>query len=68
VVAGCTLGQAVTAPLRGRLADQRGLILVATLCGIGYALALLAGSLSRGPAGALSGQRRGDRRDPHAPR
>ena len=41
-VAGYTLGQAVTAPLRGRLADRRGLIPVAACCGIGYALALLA--------------------------
>jgi MFS family permease len=58
VVAGYTLGQAVTAPLRGRLADRRGLIPVATRCGIGYALALLgllASTLSRGPAGALIG-------------
>ena len=56
VLAGYTLGQAVTAPLRGRLADRRGLIPVAIRCGIGYALALLtllASSLSRGPAGAL---------------
>src|SRR5580704_11050081 len=58
VVAGYTLGQAVTAPLRGRLADRRGLIPVATRCGIGYALALLAllaSSLARGPAGLLIG-------------
>jgi MFS family permease len=58
VLAGYTLGQAVTAPLRGRLADRRGLIPVATLCGIGYALALLgllASTLSRGPTGALIG-------------
>jgi MFS family permease len=54
VVAGYTLGQAVTAPLRGRLADRLGLVPVATACGIGYALALLgllASALSRGPAG-----------------
>jgi MFS family permease len=54
VVASYTLGQAVTAPLRGRLADRRGLAPVATACGIGYALALLgllASALSRGPAG-----------------
>jgi MFS family permease len=58
VVAGYTLGQAVTAPLRGRLADRRGLIPVATVGGIGYALALLgllASALSRGPAGLLVG-------------
>ena len=54
VVAGYTLGQAVTGPLRGRLADRRGLVPVATVCGLGYAaalLALLASALSRGPAG-----------------
>jgi MFS family permease len=58
VVAGYTLGQAVTAPLRGRLADRRGLIPVAIVGGIGYALALLgllASALSRGPAGLLVG-------------
>src|SRR6202161_2254073 len=56
VVAGYTLGQAATGPLRGRLADRRGLIPVATACGIGYVLALLAlltSALSRGPAGML---------------
>ena len=42
VVAGYTLGQAVTGPVRGRLADRRGLIPVAVACGTGYALALLA--------------------------
>jgi MFS family permease len=58
VVAGYTLGQAVTAPLRGRLADRRGLLPVAVICGIGYALALLAllaSALARGPAGLLIG-------------
>jgi MFS family permease len=58
VVASYTLGQAVTAPLRGRLADRRGLVPVATVCGIGYALALLgllASALSRGPAGMEAG-------------
>jgi MFS family permease len=58
VVAGYTLGQAVTGPLRGRLADRRGLIPVAAVCGIGYAaalLALLGTALSRGPAGLLIG-------------
>jgi MFS family permease len=57
-VAGYTLGQAVTAPLRGRLADRRGLIPVAAFCGIGYALALLgllASTLSRGPAAMVIG-------------
>ena len=55
-LAGYTLGAAVTAPLRGRLADRRGLFGVAAVCGIGYALAwlgLLGGSLARGPAGLL---------------
>ena len=58
VVAGYTLGQAVTAPLRGRLADRRGLIPVAIVGGIGYALALLgllASTLSRGPAAMVIG-------------
>jgi MFS family permease len=58
VVAGYTLGQAATAPLRGRLADRRGLVPVAAFCGVGYALALLAllaGSLDRAPAGLLIG-------------
>src|SRR5258708_33077080 len=57
-LAGYTLGAAVTAPLRGRLADRRGLFGVAAVCGIGYALAwlgLLGGSLARGPAGLLVG-------------
>jgi len=56
VVAGYTLGQAVTGPLRGRLADRRGLAPVAARCSIGYALALLAllgCSLARAPAGLL---------------
>jgi MFS family permease len=58
VVAGYTLGQAVTAPLRGRQADRSGLVRVATVCGIGYTLALLAlliSAVSRGPAGMLIG-------------
>jgi MFS family permease len=57
-LAGYTLGAAVTAPVRGRLADRRGLFGVAAACGIGYALAwlgLLGGSLARGPAGLLVG-------------
>jgi MFS family permease len=56
VVAAYTLGMALTAPLRGRLADRYGLIPVAAACGIGYALALLGllfSALSRGPAGTL---------------
>jgi MFS family permease len=58
VVAGYTLGQAVTGPVRGRLADRRGLIPVAVACGTGYALALLAllgCALVKAPAGLLIG-------------
>ncbi|MFY9930185.1 MAG: MFS transporter [Streptosporangiaceae bacterium] len=58
VVAAYTLGQAVTGPVRGRLADRRGLVPVAVLCGTGYVLALaglLASSLARAPAGLLVG-------------
>src|SRR6201986_97976 len=58
VVAGYTLGQAVTAPVRGRLADRRGLVPAAVLCGSGYVLALaalLASSLARAPAALLIG-------------
>src|SRR5580704_7860965 len=58
VVAGYTLGQAATGPLRGRLADRRGLVRVATFCTLGYALALLAllaGALAAAPAGLLVG-------------
>jgi MFS family permease len=56
VVAGYTLGQAVTGPLRGRLADRYGLARVCAACGCGYAVALLgllAGSLAGAPAGLL---------------
>jgi MFS family permease len=56
VVTGYTLGQAVTGPLRGRLADRRGLAVVCAACGGVYALALLcllAGSLAGGPAWLL---------------
>ncbi|MGH3234361.1 MAG: MFS transporter, partial [Streptosporangiaceae bacterium] len=52
VVAGYTLGQAVTGPVRGRLADRHGLIPVAVACGAGYTLALLVllgGSLAQAP-------------------
>ncbi len=55
-LAGYTLGAAATAPVRGRLADRRGLLPVAAVCGIGYVLAmlgLLAASLARAPAGLL---------------
>jgi MFS family permease len=58
VVAGYTLGQAVTGPARGRLADRHGLVPVAALCSAGYALALgalLAASLASAPAGLLIG-------------
>jgi len=56
VVAGYTLGQAVTGPLRGRLADRYGLARVCAVCAGGYALALLcllAASLAAGPAWML---------------
>jgi len=55
-LAGYTVGQAVTGPLRGRLADRRGLLPVAAVCGAGYTaalLGLLACSLARGPAWLL---------------
>jgi predicted MFS family arabinose efflux permease len=58
VVAGYTLGQAVTGPARGRLADRHGLTKVAACCSLGYALALLAllaGAITRAPAGLLIG-------------
>jgi MFS family permease len=58
VVAGYTLGQAATGPVRGRLADRRGLVPVAAICGAAYALALtalLASSLAAAPAGLLIG-------------
>ncbi len=58
VVAGYTLGQAATGPVRGRLADRRGLVPVASVCAAAYALALLAllaTSLARAPAGLLIG-------------
>jgi MFS family permease len=56
VVAAYTLGQAVTGPVRGRLADRHGLSPVAACCGAGYALALLAllaGAMTGAPAGLL---------------
>ena len=55
-LAGYTLGQACTAPARGRLADRRGLFAVAAICAAGYAVALtglLAASVARAPAAAL---------------
>jgi len=56
VVTGYTLGQAVTGPARGRLADRRGLAVVCAACGALYAVALLgllAAALARGPAWVL---------------
>lgn len=56
VVAGYTLGQGVTGPLRGRLADRHGLTRVCAACGALYILALLsllAGALAAAPAGLL---------------
>ena len=58
VVAGYTLGQAATGPVRGRLADRHGLVPVAAVCTAGYALAwaaLLAAALAAAPAGVLIG-------------
>jgi MFS family permease len=55
-LAGYTLGQACTAPVRGRLADRRGLLAVAAVCAAGYAAALtglLAASALIAPAAAL---------------
>jgi MFS family permease len=55
-VAAYTLGQAITGPLRGRLADRYGLGPVCAALGRGYTIALLgllACSLARGPAGSL---------------
>jgi MFS family permease len=56
VVAGYTLGQGVTGPLRGRLADRHGLARVCAVCGGLYTpalLGLLAGALAGGPAWLL---------------
>jgi len=58
VVAGYTLGQAVTGPVRGRLADRYGLARVSACCSLVYALALLAllaAAVTRAPAGLLIG-------------
>jgi MFS family permease len=52
VLAGYTLGAAVSAPVRGRLADRCGLFRVAAVCTGGYVLALLgllACSLAQAP-------------------
>ena len=56
VVAGYTLGQGVTGPLRGRLADRHGLARVSAVCACLYVLALLglvATAMAAGPAGLL---------------
>ena len=56
VVAGYTLGQGVTGPLRGRLADRHGLARVSAVCACLYVLALLgllAAAMAAGPAGLL---------------
>ena len=56
VVAAYTLGQAMTGPLRGRLADRHGLVRVCSACAVAYTLSLaglLVGSLGRAPAGVL---------------
>jgi MFS family permease len=67
VVAGYTLGQAATGPLRGRLADRRGLVRVAAVCTLGYALALLA-LLAGAPAGLPAGPSSPSRSRPPRPR
>jgi MFS family permease len=51
-LAGCTVGLAVTAPVRGRLADRHGLVPVAAVCCAGFALAvagLLVAAAARQP-------------------
>jgi MFS family permease len=56
VVAGYTLGQGVTGPLRGRLADRHGLARVCAVCAGLYVLGLLAlltGALAGAPAWLL---------------
>jgi MFS family permease len=56
VVAAYTLGQAMTGPIRGRLADRHGLVRVCSACAVAYTLSLaglLVGSLGRAPAGVL---------------
>jgi MFS family permease len=55
-VAGYTIGQAVTGPWRGRLADRHGLARVCAILGGAYAIAfalLTAGAMARWPAGTL---------------
>ena len=57
-LAGSTLGLAVTAPVRGRLADRHGVARTAAVCWAGYLaawLGLLAASLARQPATMLVG-------------
>jgi predicted MFS family arabinose efflux permease len=58
VLAAHTVGQSVTGPLRGRLADRRGLYQVSALCGAAYAIALaglLTMSLAHAPALVMAG-------------
>jgi MFS family permease len=50
-VSGYALGQGITGPLRGRLADRYGLARASAACGCGYSLALL-GLLGAALAGA----------------
>ena len=55
-VSGYALGQGITGPLRGRLADRYGLGRVSAICGCSYGLALLgllAGALAGAPAALL---------------
>jgi Major Facilitator Superfamily len=55
-VSGYALGQGITGPLRGRLADRYGLARTSAACGCGYGVALaglLCGALAGAPAAAL---------------
>jgi MFS family permease len=55
-VSGYALGQGITGPLRGRLADRYGLARTSAACGCGYFLALvglLCGALAGAPAAVL---------------
>src|SRR5262249_19506166 len=55
-LAGCTVGLAVTGPVRGRLADRYGVTRTAAICCVLHipaALALLAASLARHPGVVL---------------
>jgi hypothetical protein len=61
VVAGYTLGQAATGPLRVRLADRRGLVRVAAVCTLGYALALAAAAAAAATLSAATNRTYGFR-------